>query len=346
MRAWWFEEPGPAKDVLQFGELADPLPGPGEVRVKVAYSAINPTDCKRRNSTGSSVGRDIGRFARVIPHNDGSGVIESVGEGVNAARIGERVWLFGPQADSLEHSYGSCAEFCVLASRQAIRLPERTSLAEGACLGVPAVTAHVSLFPDGPIRGETVFVSGASGRVGKYAVQLAKLSGATVIGSVSSDDKAQDVRALGCDHVLNYKTDDLRKAIKKLTNDVGVDRIIEVDFGSNIDLHRDLIRINGTVSTYGSPGVHEPVFKFYPNKFMNTVYRMVTVFRMPKAALDLAFEEITGHLKAGRLRHHIGPTYAFEDVPQAQVDLETAPIYGVVQIAINTELEAGLKSTT
>jgi NADPH2:quinone reductase len=339
MRAWWFENPGPAKDVLQFGELPDPEPGQGEVRVKVAYSAINPTDCKRRNSVGPSVGRDIARFDKIIPHNDGSGVIESVGEGVDASRVGERVWLFGPQADSLDKSYGTCAEYCVLASRKAIKLSDNTTLAEGACLGVPAVTAHVSLFPDGPVTDEVVYVSGASGRVGKYVVQLAKLSGATVIGCVGSADKAKDVAALGCDHILNYKTDDLPKEIKKLTNDVGVDRIIEVDYGSNIDLHRDLIRCNGTVSTYGSPGAHEATFKFYPNKFMNTIYRMVTVFRMPTAALDLAFKEITEHLEAGKLSHHIGVTYPFEEVPKAHIDLETAPIYGVVAVAVNDQLE-------
>jgi NADPH2:quinone reductase len=339
MRAWWFETPGPARDVLQFGEVPDPEPGAGEVRVRVAYSAINPTDCKRRNSIGPSVGRDIGRFDKIIPHNDGSGVIEKAGAGVPESRLGERVWLFGPQADSPERAYGSCAELCVLPTRQAIALPANTTLAEGACLGVPAVTAHVSLFPDGPVTGEWVYVSGASGRVGKYAVQLAKLSGARVIGSVGSDDKARDVKALGCDHVLNYKTDDLAREIGKLTGGTGVDRIIEVDFGANIDLHRDLIRCNGTVSTYGSPGAHEPVFKFYPNKFMNTVYRMVTVFRMPTAALDLAFAEITDHLEHGRLSHHIGRTYPFEDVPRAHEDLESAPIYGVVQIAINAGLE-------
>jgi len=339
MRAWWFEKPGPAKEVLQFGELPDPEAGPGEVRVRVAYSAINPTDCKRRNSVGPSVGRDIGRFDRVTPHNDGSGVIDAVGEGVDPSRVGERVWLFGPQADSPDKSYGTCAEYCVLASRKAIKLPDNTSLAEGACLGVPSVTAHVSLFPDGPVTGETVYVSGASGRVGKYAVQLAKLSGATVIGCVGSADKAKDVAALGCDHVLNYKTDDLPKEVKALTGGEGVDRIIEVDFGTNIDLHRDLIKCNGTVSTYGSPGVHESVFKFYPNKFMNIVYRMVTVFRMPTEALDLAFKEITEHMEAGKLSHHVGVTYPFKDVPQAHVDLETAPIYGVVAVAINEGLE-------
>ena len=339
MRAWWFETPGPAKEVLHFGELVTPEPGPGEVRVKVAYSAINPTDCKRRNATGPSAGRDIERFDKIIPHNDGSGIIDSVGEGVDASRVGERVWLFGPQADSLDKAYGTCAEYCVLASRKAITLPAHTTLAEGACLGVPAVTAHVSLFPDGPVTGETVYVSGASGRVGKYVVQLAKLSGATVIGSVGSEDKARDVKALGCDHVLNYKTNDLPTEIKKLTHDIGVDRIIEVDYGSNIDLHRDLICCNGTVSTYGSPGTHEAVFKFYPNKFMNTIYRMVTVFRMPTKALDLAFKEITAHLEAGKLSHHIGVTYAFEDVPQAHIDLETTPSYGVVLVAINEGLD-------
>jgi NADPH2:quinone reductase len=334
MKAWWFEKPGPARDVLQFGDVPDPEPSFGEVRVQVAYSAINPTDCKRRQ-----FGRDIERFDRVIPHNDGSGVIDAVGRGVPASRMGERVWLFGPQADSLDHAHGSCAEYCVLPSRQAIALPPTSSLVDGACLGVPAVTAYVSLFPDGPVDGEIVYVSGASGRVGKYVVQLAKLSGATVIGSVGSDHKARDVATLGCDHVLNYRSDNLIDEVTRLTNGQGVDRIVEVDFGANIDLHREIVRCNGTVSAYGSSTEQQPIFEFYPNKFMNTIYRMVTVFRVDEEILDRAFREITDHLSHDRLIHHVGCSYAFLDVPQAHEDLEAGSIYGIAQITINDKLE-------
>ena len=181
MRAVWYESKGPAAEVLVAGEMPDPEPGPGEVRVRIAVSSVNPTDVKRRRE-----GRELGRFARIVPDNDGAGTIDRVGAGVPASRFGERVWVFGAQAG---RPFGTAAEYTCVPARFAIPLPDNASFADGACLGVPAVTAHRCLFADGPVRDRAVLVSGGAGRVGAYAVRMAKRAGAFVIATASSPAK-------------------------------------------------------------------------------------------------------------------------------------------------------------
>ena len=181
MRAAWYEKNGGAAEVLRLGEMPDPEPGPGEVRVRVAASGLNPTDVKAR--AGS---RPMG-FPRIIPHQDGAGVIDRVGPGVPASRLGERVWVYIVQ---WQRPFGTAAEYVCVPAPRAITLPANLTFAEGACLGIPGVTAHRCLFADGPIEGQTVLVTGGAGAVGHYAVQLAKWSGARVITTVSSGEKA------------------------------------------------------------------------------------------------------------------------------------------------------------
>ena len=182
MRAAWYEEFGPARDVLKTGDMDTPEAGPGQVLVRVHASGINPLDVK---------GRDGGRWPmrgdRMIPHFDGAGVIAAVGEGVDAGRVGERVWLY---EGNLGRAEGTAAEYLALDATRANPLPESQSFAEGACLGIPAMTAHALVYQDGPVDGQTILVTGAAGAVGNYAVQMARNGGATVIGTVSSDEKA------------------------------------------------------------------------------------------------------------------------------------------------------------
>ena len=196
------------------------------------------------------------RWPRVIPHSDGAGVIESVGDGVDASRVGERVWIFNGQ---WQRPYGTAAEFIVLPERQAAPLADSVDFAQGACLAIPAMTAHRALFLDGPIMGQTALVTGGAGAVGRYGVQLGKWGGAEVIATVSNDEKAEIARDAGADHVVNYRDEDAAERILEITDGAGVDRICEVDFGENLDVTRRVLKGNGTVAAYGSTRVPEPV---------------------------------------------------------------------------------------
>ncbi|HEU5320133.1 MAG TPA: NADPH:quinone reductase, partial [Methylomirabilota bacterium] len=249
MRAAWYERNGPAAEVLRVGELPVPEPGPGEVRVRVVASGLNPNDVKAR--AGS---RPMG-YPRVVPHQDGAGVIDAVGPGVPAARVGERAWLYIVQ---WQRPWGTAAEYTVVPARLAVTLPAHTSFAEGACLGIPAVTAHRCLFADGPLAGQTVLVTGGAGAVGHYAVQLAKWADATVIATVSSPEKAALAAAAGADHTVNYRTGDAAAEILELTGGAGVDRIVDVDFGANLPVSARVLKTSGTIAAYASTGEPEP----------------------------------------------------------------------------------------
>jgi NADPH2:quinone reductase len=210
MYAAWYEQQGVAGEVIQYGELPIPNPGANEVRVKVHASGVNPSDTKARSGWG---GGSL-QFKRVIPHEDGAGIIESVGEGVSSSRIGERVWIYEAQWG---RPFGTAAEFVVVPSDRAIHLPDNTDFASGACLGVPAMTAHRCVFADGSVEGQTILVTGGAGAVGYYALQLAKWGGATVITTVSRPEQEQLVRAAGADYIINYKHEDVVQRIKEIT---------------------------------------------------------------------------------------------------------------------------------
>ncbi len=328
MRAVWYEKAGKADAVLVVGTMADPEPGPGEVRVRVAVSAVNPTDVKRRRE-----GRELGRFPRIVPNNDGAGTIDRVGPGVPEVRRGERVWVFGAQAG---RPFGSAAEFAVVPSRQAIPLPATASFDDGACLGVPAVTAHYGLFADGPVTGKTVLVSGGAGRVGAYAVQLAKRAGATVIATVGDAAKMKAVKALGADHVLNYKTDDVAAGIQRLTGGQGVDRIVESAFGSNVALAPKIMKANGAIAAYASDAQPEPTIPFYPLMFNNTTIRPFIIYALPHTVQDRAFVGITAALKEGALKHRIAARFPLARLAEAHDAIESGAAWGCVLVDVAT----------
>ena len=148
MKAVWQTEYGAARDVLNYGDIETPEAGPGDVLVRVHASGINPLDVKKRAGLRGPMDGPV-----VVPHFDGAGIIEAVGEGVDAARIGERVWLF---EGHLRRPLGTAAEYIVLPASRANPLGDTASFAEGACLGIPALTAHRAVFADGPVAGRTV----------------------------------------------------------------------------------------------------------------------------------------------------------------------------------------------
>lgn len=325
MRAAWYERNGPAADVLNVGELPVPEPGPGEVRLRVVASGLNPTDVKAR--AGS---RPMG-FPRVVPHQDGAGVIDKVGPGVPASRLDERVWVFTVQ---WQRAWGTAAEFTVVPARLAVRLPPTTSFAEGACLGIPAVTAHRCLFADGPLAGQTVLVTGGAGAVGHYAVQLANWAGARVIATVSSPEKATAAAAAGADHTVNYRSADPAAQILELTGGAGVDRIVDVDFGANLPMSLKVLKVNGTIATYASMGDPEPKLPFYPFMAKNATIRPVLLYTMPERARDEAVSDILRLVEAGRLLHQIGARFPLERIVEAHQAQESGKVTGNIVVDV------------
>ncbi len=193
MRAAWYERPGPASKVLEVGEMDAPEPGPGEVRVRIHFSGVNPGDTKKR---ADWVGSGL-PFPRVVPHSDGSGVIESVGDNVDLDRVGQRVWVYGAQS---YRPFGTAAELTTVPAEQAVDLPTEVGDEVGACLGIPGITAHRAVFSDGSVAGKTVLVQGVLGGVGLIAAQLARRGGATVIGTVRrSSELGRGPAAVGLD---------------------------------------------------------------------------------------------------------------------------------------------------
>ncbi len=325
MKAIWYEKQGAATQVLQFGETTDPRPGPGEVRVRVAVSGVNPVDVKRRLG-----GRGEMPAPRVIPHLDGAGVIDSVGAGVAESRLGQRVWVYEAQGD---RPFGTAAELVTVPARCAVPLPEAISFDEGACLGVPAMTAYACVFADRDLQGKTMLITGGAGAVGRYAVQFAKLSGAQVIATVSNDEKARLATSAGASEVINYRTEDVAARVQQITDGQGVDRIIEVEFGGNLDVSLQVLKPGGVIATYASQAVPEPKIPFYTLLYKNIVVRHVLVLLLSSKEKEQAVATISRWLEQGVLKHHLGQRFPLEQTAAAHEAVENAAL-GKVRIEI------------
>ena len=320
MKAVWYEQNGGA-DILEYGDMPDPQPGPGEVRVRVITSGVNPSDWKRRQGLTNRI-----EFPRVIPNQDGAGVIDAVGSRVDRSRIGDRVWLFESQ---FGRPFGTGAEYTVQPSGHAVCLPDNTDFAVAAGLGVPAMTAHRCVFSDGPVIGKTVLVTGGAGAVGHYAVQLAKLGGAAVISTVSSDEKAQIARDAGADHTINYRAGDTSEKIMEVTGGAGVDVVVEVDMAANFAVSQQVLKRSGVLAAYSGGGAQTPSV---PLKFnaTNVTIRMVLVYDMPDTAKAAAVSDITSWLEQGKLAPLSGPHFSLEQLKDAHLAVEHAVIGKVV----------------
>lgn len=323
MRAIWYETQGAAADVLTLGERAEPVPGPGEVAVTVQASGVNPSDVKIRSGARGPMAVPL-----QIPHSDGAGVIKAVGEGVDPARLGERVWLFSA---AYKRSGGTCAEVCVLPSEHALALPDQISVKAGAALGIPAMTAHRALFCDGGVAGKTVLVTGGAGAVGHSAIQLAKWAGAeTIITTVSSAAKAAIAMAAGADHVINYRQQDVVEAVRAATDGAGVDHIVEVELGGNLAQSVEIIAEHGTLAWYGSETVRDPVFQGYPLMFKNVSLQGVFLYAITSAQRASAIADINSALEAGLLRPLIDSVWPLEDTVRAHERVESGERAGAV----------------
>ncbi len=304
MKAAWYERQGPPRDVLTLGEMPDPTPGPGEVRIRVAASGINPGDTKKR---GDVFGLGM-PYPRVIPHSDGAGTVDCPGSGVSQDWLGKRVWCFGAQS---YRPFGTAAEFTVIPVENVVLLPENISFEIGACLGIPGITAHRAVHVAGPVSGKTVLVQGAAGSVGLCAVQLARFEGAYVIGTVRSVGEEEIARRSGANDVL-INDGDLIERVKAVAPN-GVDHIVEVAFAANIERDVAMLKSGGTLATYATNSA-EPVIPFWPMVFKNIQLNFLGSDDFPPAAKTAAAHDLNAALEAGWSGFPIG-----ERVPLAEI---------------------------
>jgi NADPH:quinone reductase len=327
MRAAVYERTGPAAEVLTIRDLPTPTPGAGEVRVKVAWSGVNPSDVKSR----AGLRTKTLPFPQIIPHSDGAGVIDQVGHGVDPARIDERVWLWNA---AWGRANGTAAEYVVLPAVQAVPLPAGTDLSVGACLGIPALTAYRAVTMDGGVEGKSVLVAGGAGAVGHYAIQFAKLKGARqIVATVSTAAKAALARAAGADSVIDYKSENVVEKCLAATAGVGLDRIVEVDFAANVSTDFAAVRPEGDVVVYGS-GAAEIPLPFAPAILKNVRLRFFIVYNLSAGDRARAIENLVPLLVAGRLTHNIGARLPLERIAEAHELVEHGRVIGNVILEV------------
>ena len=307
MKAAWYEKPGPARDVLVVGEMPDPHPGPGEVRIRIAASGINPGDTKKRSDV---FGLGLA-FPRIIPHSDGAGVVDELGAGVAPEWLGKAVWCFGAQS---YRPFGTAAEYTCVPADHVAELPAGVSPAQGACLGIPGITAHRAVHVAGPVAGKTVLVQGAAGSVGLCAVQLARLAGARVIGTVRAASDEAIAREAGAQDVL-LNGPGLTEQVKQLAPN-GVDHIVEVAFAANIEADQSMLSLGGSIATYAS-NADRPTIPFWPLVFNNIRLYFLGSDDFPIAAKVAATQDINRALAAGWAGFAIGEQIPLADIARA-----------------------------
>jgi len=320
MKAAYYESNGAAREVLRVGEVETPHAGAGEVRVKLATSGVNPSDVKSR----AGLARKIA-FPRVIPQSDGAGVIDEVGTGVPASRIGERVWIWNGQ---WKRPFGTAAEYITLPAAMAVPLPDSVSFAEGACLGIPAMTAFHAVMLAGLGKNSSVLVSGGAGAVSQYVIQFAKRTGATVLTTISSPEKAAAAREAGADHTIDYKTEDVGAKVKAIAPE-GVDALIEMDLTANAKLIPAVMRPRGSVIVYGTgPEAAVPASFCLVNSIR---LQFFIVYELTAAERAAAVGAINDGVKGGWLKNRVAqPTFKLADMVAAHEAVEKGTLGNVV----------------
>ena len=325
MRAAYYESNGPARKVLQLGDVETPQAGRGEVRVRLLTSGVNPSDVKSR----AGLTRKIA-FPRVIPHSDGAGEIDAVGEGVSPTRVGERVWVWNGQ---WRRPFGTAAEWIVLPQEQAVALPANVTMEAGACLGIPAYTGYQAVLLARAKEGSTVLVAAGAGAVGHYAIQFAKKRKATVITTVSSPAKAEIARQAGADHVVDYKREDVGERVMAITGKRGVDAVIEMDLAANARLLPNVLAPNGVVAIYGS-GAAEASIPFQFLLQNSITMQFFLVYLMPQAERERATADITRMLERNELIHNVAQTFDLGDMVAAHEAVESGKAMGNIVVRL------------
>ncbi|MFM0236225.1 NADPH:quinone reductase [Paraburkholderia sediminicola] len=318
MKAAHYSSKGPARDVLVVDEQPDPAPEAGEVLVRIAHSGVNPSDVKSRSGLTSPAME----FPRVIPHSDGAGVVEAVGEGVSKQWIGQRVWTINGQ---WQRPFGTASELVALPESQVAPLPDNVSTETGASLGIPLLTAWYAVHVCGELLGKTVLVYGATGAVGGYAAQLAALSGARVIGVAGSREKCELASRLGAEWVINRNEQDVVASVREITAGKGVDVIIEVDAAANASKYGELLKFGGDVIIYGSgAALIEVPFRSMIVGFANL--RFFIVYKLPIEVRKAAIEVLTPLLERGALQHPQVEVFPLSEIAKAHERVESGAI--------------------
>lgn len=325
MRAAFYTRQGPAREVLQLGDQPTPQPGPGEVRVKLRTSGVNPSDWKvRRGGYGRSL-----IAALIIPHSDGAGDVDAVGPGVKD-RVGERVWVWNGQ---WKRPHGTAAEYIVVPTAQAVHLPNNIDYAEGACLGIPALTAIQAVHLAQIERGMTVLIAGGAGSVAHYAIQLVKLRGARVVTTVSTAPKAAQARSAGADHIINYRTEDVGERVRTLTEGQGVDAVIEMDLTRNAAFYPSILRPHANVVVYGMSSSEATLPCLWMMQNSITI-RLFLVYDLSEADRVTAVSELGRLLEQGQLIHTIARRMPLDNIAEAHELLERGDVIGKVVLEL------------
>jgi NADPH2:quinone reductase len=325
MRAAFYEKNGPAREVLTIGEVDPPKPGPGEVRVKLKTSGINPSDVKAREGRTRQIA-----YPRVIPHSDGAGEIDMVGQGVPTRRVGERVWTWNAQ---WKRAFGTCADYVALPAALAVPLPASASFEAGACLGIPAMTAYHAVEVAGIAKGSMVLVTGGAGGVGHYAIQFAKARGAKVLTTISSEAKAKLALVAGADHTIDYKRDNVAERVMALTGKAGVDAVVEMDLAANAKLYPGLLHARSSVVVYGTGSAEAAI----PAQFMlvnRIVLKFVYVYELTAEERTAAISAITRMLEEQTLINNIALTLPLGDIVAAHETVEQGRVMGNVVVML------------
>jgi NADPH2:quinone reductase len=288
MRAAYYEANGPAREVLRVGDILTPQAGPG----------VNPSDVKARQGS-----RKIA-WPQLIPQSDGAGVIDQVGDGVPKSRIGERVWVWNGQ---WKRPFGTAAEYIALPAAMAVNLPDTISFEEGACLGIPAMTAAHAVELAGAVKGKTLFVSGGAGSVSQYIIQFAK-----------------------ADHIIDYKRDNVGDKVMELTGKRGADAMIEMDIVANAKLLPSVLRPKGSVIIYGTGGPEAVIpSAFCLSNSIKLQYFMI--YELDSAERNRAIAAITTALAKGTLKNRVAhPTYKLVDIVSAHEAVELGTLGNVI----------------
>ncbi|SMP33282.1 NADPH:quinone reductase [Shimia sagamensis] len=316
---------GPAREVLRIEELAAPTPKAGEVLVRVAFSGVNPSDCKARG--GARPGVTKPPFEVIVPHSDGAGVIEAVGADVDADRVGQRVWIWNGQ---WQRPFGTCAEYVCLPAEQAVSLPDGVSLEDGAVMGIPGLTAAQTVFGGGDVMGQTLLVSGGGGSVGYLAVQLAAWGGATVIATCGARD-VERVKAAGASHVFDYASPTLAADILAASGG-GVDRVVEVELGPNLVLLTEVLKPLGTIAAYGSAKNMAPEMPFGPMLFKALKLDISLIYILPLAAREAAIARLHAAFADEALTLDAPNVFGLDEVAAAHEMVEAGGRTGAVLV--------------
>jgi NADPH2:quinone reductase len=314
MQAAFYNSRGPAADVLHVSQKPDPTPSAGQVRVRLAFSGVNPSDVKSR----SGVAARAGGFPEVIPHSDGAGTIDTLGVGVDASLMGKRVWVYNGQ---WERPFGTAAEFISLPVAQVIPLPDAVSFEVGASIGIPMMTAMHAVQACGSLLGKTVLVPGAAGSVGFYVTQLARMAGAHVIAIVSNEQKAALARDIGASQTINYNTENLVERVQALTHGKGADAIIDLDAATHAPLYGQLLRFQGKAVVYGS---NQPQFStpFGPMILGFVSVYCFIVYKLPPAEMQQVISSVQAMLEDTRLKHPPTSIYPLAEIVAAHQQVE------------------------